>query len=107
MSKNYEIKNFDNMKKGSILRKTVRIQPKGNAKLNYKDVKALYNRVSQKRDPDDIHIVCKTIDGTHVTLKTFDEDDIKEWDDPEYFKNKVKDTSKFFDFHYVDFYIKN
>ncbi len=40
------------------------------------------------------------------TIKSFEEDDLKPWDDDEYYQDRAKDGKKFNEFEFVDFMIE-
>jgi hypothetical protein len=43
----------------------------------------------------------------YLTMKRFDEDELKPWDSDDYYNDKVKDTTRFDKFFFVDFNIRN
>ncbi len=40
------------------------------------------------------------------TIKSFEEDDLKPWDDDEYYQDRAKDAKKFNEYEWVDFMIE-
>jgi hypothetical protein len=104
---NYNVKEYANKKKGAYNRKTVRIAKKNNKFMSVEEVKQFYDKLIESgTDENAINITVKTIDGRALTLKAFEDDNIRPWDDDEYTKNKVKDDSKFREFLFVDFILK-
>jgi hypothetical protein len=104
---NYNIKEYDNKSKGAYNRKTVRIAKKTNKTMSVDEVRQFYDTLIENgTEAEKINITVKTIDGRSLTLKHYDDDDIKPWDDEEYTKNKVKDNTKFREFLFVDFILK-
>jgi len=84
-----------------------RIKPAGNNQLTIRQVRQIFETLQKKYKPEQLSITTKFIDGNMKTIKTYEDEDVRDWDEENYYKNKVKDYSKFGHFEFVDIYIKN
>ena len=105
---NFTVKNVDIVSKGKYKLGAKRVRPKTGNKFQINDIRTLYKALLDDKgiDRHKISISVKTIDNRYLTIKSFKDNEIKDWDDVEYLKNKVKDDKKFLDFVYADFYVK-
>ena len=106
---NFEVKDVGEITKGKYRIGAKRLLPKEGKKVTINDIRTLTRALIDKKDIDRnrISILVKTIDNRYLTIKSFADNDIRDWDDIEYMKNKVKDDKKFYEYEYVDFYVKN
>ena len=105
---NFTMSEKKNISKGKYNLKGTRMAPKQDKKLGINDVRKLFNGLVNTKgiNKNRISIFVKTIDGRYLNIKSYKDDNIKDWDDEEYLRNKVKDNIKFGNFEFVDFYVK-
>ena len=97
--------------------KTIRLTPKKGETMNFKDIKGFYNKLidNGKVKPEEIQMVGMSPDKMRhlnstdrkkgmLTLKQLN-DDFKNFDDDEYYKDSARDIEKFNKFFFVDFII--
>ncbi len=107
--RNYEMGEIKNKstKNKLIVSKTIRIKAKNKDLITYDEIRAFLNSLVKKgMNASKISIGGMNADKFY-TMKTFDEDELKPWDDDDYYKDRVKDTTKFDKFMFVDFNIRN
>jgi hypothetical protein len=98
--------------------KTIRIKPKKKGDtMSFKDIKKFYKIMMKKQalNPDEIQIVglspdkmrllkTEDIKKGHITIKNMN-DDIKDYDEDEYYRDIAQDPIKFEELFFVDFII--
>ncbi len=78
-------------KNGNIKQSVVTVtRKKANTKVSFKEVRKLYDYLikEKKVNPEDVYIQVMT--NRELTLKALNDDDLKDWDDEEYYENRVK-----------------
>lgn len=107
--KNFVIEPVKN-KKSSIVRKTIRFNATNNNKMTLNDVKKFYDYLLTQRNMSiyDISVLVKSDEG-HKTLKTFDDTQLRLWNDENYYEdkpNKKQLIKALNEYYYVDFIFK-
>jgi hypothetical protein len=89
-----------------LQRKTIRIKAKNNNKITFHDIRRFYDKlIDDGQDPNMLSVTAMFNDSIK-TIKTFNEDDLKNYDDDDYYKDRAADHTKFDSFFFVDFYFK-
>lgn len=115
MNQNFSMKI---MKENKVLKsKTIRLTPKKGDTINFKDIKTFYNKLIERgtAKPEQIQMVGMSPDKMRylnstdrkkgfLTLKRMN-DDFKNLDDDEYYKDSARDPVKFDKFFFIDFII--
>jgi hypothetical protein len=96
-------------KNDKIVRKTIRFKAKNNKKMKFSEVRQYFNYLVNEQHINPHHILILGMSDMFRTLKAFDDDDVKEYDDADYFEDKpqkeeVKDVLN--NFFFVDFVLK-
>jgi len=75
-------------KNGLISKKVITITKKNSKKhVSYEEIKQIYDHIIEKTDPKDIYI--QVMAHRELTLKSLGETDFKDWDNEEYYSNRV------------------
>jgi hypothetical protein len=94
--------------------KTIRLTPSKDKTISFKDIKEFYKTLIKVKDFNIENIIIKgmspdkeTLLGVGKGITTIKNlmDDIKDFDEDEYYADKAKDTTKFENFFWVDFII--
>ena len=107
--RNFEINEIMNnaTKNKKIVSKTIRIKSKNKDLITYDEIRSFMNSLVRKG----MNISKISIGGMNAdkyyTMKGFADEDLKPWDDDDYYKDRVKDTGKFDKYFFVDFNIRN
>ena len=110
--RNFEIQIIENKKtkNNKIVRKTIRFKAKNEKKMTLKEVNEYYDYlVNEKQiDPHDISIL--GMSDMFRTLKSFDDNEVKNWDYIDYYQDKPEIDKKMqkllTEFFFVDFVLK-
>jgi hypothetical protein len=106
--KHFKIEEFKSQHNKNIVRRTVRIKAPNKKLISIDDINKFYNSLRNKGiSYKDISI--SAMSNQFYTLKSFDDDEIKPWDDEDYYQDKAsKKTMKklLTEFYFVDFIIK-
>ena len=109
MVKKFKVVEIENKtsKNKKVSWKTIRVGEKdAKTKMKWKEVDKYYNKLIETGyTSEQISIAVMGVD--YKTLKAFEDDDLKPWDDEEYYKDKVKYPTKFNEYFFVDFMIKS
>lgn len=107
-SKNFTFETFEpkETKNKKIVRKTIRIK-RNEGKLTYADLKLLYEDILKKQKVVAEDVAICVMSERYLTIKSFEEDEMKEWDSNEYYQDKAKNTEKFNEYSYCDIIIRN
>lgn len=105
--KNFDIQIIENKKTEFLVKKTIRFKATNNKMMNINEVKKYYEYLLNEKniDTSNISILGKSKEG-FKTLKTFDNTDLKLWNDENYYEDKPdkKKLSKILnEYFYVDF----
>lgn len=105
--KNFKIEIIQNKKTDTLVKKVIRIKATNDKMMTINEVKKFYKYLLDEKqiDTSNISILGKSTDK-HRTLKTFDDTDLKLWNDENYYEDKPdkKQLSKVLnEFFYVDF----
>jgi hypothetical protein len=93
-------------KNGKIQRKTIRLKAKNNNTITFHEVRNFYQGlIASGEDSNKISISGMNIDK-YLTMKSFEEGDIKPMDEDDYYANRTNNPQKYETFYYVDFYLK-
>ncbi len=93
-------------KNGKIQRKTIRLKAKNNNTITFNEVRNFYQGlIASGEDSNKISISGMNIDK-YLTMKSFEEGDIKPMDDDDYYANRTNNPQKYETFYYVDFYLR-
>jgi hypothetical protein len=112
MTKNFNMKVYYGSKKFG--EKTIRLTPTKGKTISFKDIKEFYKQLINTNEFDIENIIIKgmspdkeTLLGVGHGLTTIKKlmDDIKDFDEDEYYADKAKDTTKFENFFWCDFII--
>lgn len=108
MVKKFVVKEIENKtsKNKKVSWKTIRVGGKDNkTKLSYQDVETYYNRLlNMGYDSSQINI---GVMGTEYrTMKGYNEDDLPDWDNDEYYRDRVKTPTKFNSYFFCDFMLR-
>ena len=106
-TKNFTFEKFEpkQTKNKMIIRQTIRVK-RNNGKMTYADVETYYNDLIKKLKLDSDKIAIGGMTEKFYTIKGFDDEDLKPWDDDEYYQDRAKDGKKFNEFEFVDFMIE-
>jgi hypothetical protein len=101
-----EIRNFVS-KNAKVQYKTIRVSSTTDKKpIHWEQAKQYYDLlIKSGLNANKIGVVVKALDS-NKTLKSFNDANLKNWDDDEYYADKAKDIDKFNSYFYVDFTIK-
>lgn len=107
-SKNFTYETFEpkETKNKKIVRKTLRIR-RHKGKMTYADIKVIYEEMSKKQKLVAEKVAICGMTEKYYTIKSFEEDDLKPYDDDDYYKDRAKDSEKFNEYDFVDLIIKN
>ena len=107
-SKNFTYEKFEpkETKNKKIVRKTLRIR-RQKGKMTYADIKQIYEDMIDKKKLVAEKVAICGMTEKYLTLKSFEEDDLKPWDDDEYYQDRAKDSKKFNEYDFIDLIIKN
>ncbi len=104
--KNFTFEKFEpkQTKNKSIVKYTMRLRRK-KGEITFADVRHYYDRMITKMgiEPEDIIIGAMT--DKYLTMKSKYDDDLKEWDDEDYYKDRGSTTKKYNSYDFVDFTI--
>jgi len=101
----YEFKEIQR-KNNTIKIKEIFIKKINNTMMKYADIKKLYDATLNKGyKPNQIIIKGANIDSNYKTLKARDEENLKNWDEDEYYEGKVINKEKFDSFYSYTIYI--
>ena len=108
-SKNFLFETFEpkQTKNKKIVKRTIRIKRNNNKKITYADLKYLYDDIMKKQKVESDEIGVCVMAEKYLTIKNFEEDDLKPWDDENYYKDRAKDASKFNEYNFIDIIIRN
>lgn len=106
-SKNFKFEVFNpkQTKNKSIIRQTIRVR-RHNGNMTYADVKTYFDDLVKKLKIDSDKIAIGGMTEKYYTIKGFADDDLKPWDDDEYYQDRAKDGKKFNEYEFVDFMIE-
>lgn len=106
-SKNFMFEVFEpkGTKTKSIIRQTIRVR-RNKGEMTYADVKNYYNDLVKKLKLDTEKIAIGGMTEKYYTIKGFNDDDLKPWDDDEYYRDRAKNSKKFNQYEFVDFMIE-
>jgi hypothetical protein len=90
----------------------IRFKPGKGDTIKFKDIKDFYQKAFKNKDIDSILIRGMSPDKErtfgigkgHTTIKGL-RDELKNFDDAEYYRDTVKDSTKFENFFYIDIYL--
>lgn len=112
---NFKLVNQTKTKNGKISYKTIRVTSKSKKFINVKELDKIYNHLVNNKNitTDKIKLIgnykikdaaIKGMTDMFRTLKNFDDDDIKTYDDydEEYIQNKTLSKKKLNNFYFVD-----
>jgi len=86
--------------------KEIKIQKKNKTMMKYADIKKIYDGFLHKGyNPNKLIIKGANIDNNYKTLKGQYEDNLKNWDDDDYYEGKVVNKEKFDSFYSYTIYI--
>ena len=93
-------------KNGKLQRKTIRLKAKNNNPITFNEVRTFYNRlIDSGEDATKISMSGMNIDK-YLTMKTFEENELKPFDEDDYYGNRTNNPAKYETFFYCDFYLK-
>jgi len=106
-SKNFKFQVFEpkQTKNKGIIRQTIRVR-RNTGNMTYADVKTYFDDLIKKLKIDSDKIAIGGMTEKYYTIKGFADDDLKPWDDDEYYQDRAKDGKKFNEFEFVDFMIE-
>jgi len=93
-------------KNGAIQRKTIRLKAKNNNMITFNEIRQFYNSlINSGEEANKISISGMNIDK-YLTMKSFTDNELKPFDDDDYYANRTADTQKYESFYFVDIYLK-
>jgi len=92
-------------KNDKLKRRVIRVKAKNNKQMTYDEIREYYDAITKKYNPNKVSISGMGQDK-YLTMKGFDEDELKPWDDDDYYTDRAKDAEKFDKFFFVDFTFK-
>lgn len=109
--KNFDIQIIENKKTSNskIVRKTIRFKAKNNHKMTFNDIVKYYDYLIEEKNMDANNISILGMNDMFRTIKTFDSNELKPWDEVDYYEDKPnkKQLQKILnEFFYVDFVFK-
>ena len=107
-SKNFTYETFEPKEKKNkkIVRKTLRIR-RQQGKMTYADINVIYEDMLNKKKIIAEKVAIAGMTEKYLTLKSFEEDELKPYDDDEYYQDRAKDSKKFNEYDFIDLIIKN
>ena len=75
--------------------------------MTYADVKLFFEKIKKEHKIEEENIAVCGMTEKYLTMKSFEEDELKEWDSEEYYQDRAKDTKKFNQYDFIDIIIKN
>jgi hypothetical protein len=82
-------------KNGKLQRKTIRLKAKNDNPITFDEVRNFYNRlIASGEESNKISISGMNIDK-YLTIKGFDEADVKPMDEDEYYENRTNNPQKY------------
>ncbi len=106
-TKNFIIENkpVKKTKNEAIMSKTLRIKRKQNELSTYADIKTIYDSIIESKKFEAGHISIGVMtDSGYLTIKSFGEEDLKQWDDEDYYRDKAL-SERFNEYQFFDIYI--
>ena len=100
-----EIVTFTTKKGVTINKRVAKITRRNGKDITYKDTKKMYQKyLDEGVDPHKMYI--RVMAHIPLTIKSLNEDDLKDWESEEYFANRVDDLTEVLDhFQYVQIVI--
>jgi hypothetical protein len=107
MQRNFDIQNIEEgeTKNKKIMRRVIRIKAKNNKKVEYNDIHKFFKALKDSgHNANKVAIRAMAPDKVY-TVKSFEADELAEFDADEYYKERADDTKKFSEYSFVDFII--
>ena len=93
-------------KNGAIQRKTIRLKAKNNNMITFNEIRQFYNGlINSGEEANKISISGMNIDK-YLTMKSFNEMDVKPFDEDDYYANRTNNPQKYESFYFVDIYMR-